>query len=62
MVETEDHLRVVLAQHWVDNSIHSPVRAVRATLDPSLRKWGGNYTLDIRRVALSRKRFSERTA
>jgi hypothetical protein len=48
MVGIQDHLNAVLARHWVDTSTYSPVRAVQATLDPALRKWGGQYIVDIR--------------
>lgn len=44
----EEHLRAVLARHWVDTGINSPVRAVQAILDPALRAWGGQYLVDIR--------------
>ena len=44
----EEHLRAVVARHWVDTGINSPVRAVQATLNPALRKWGGQYLVDIR--------------
>lgn len=48
MVGIDEHLRQVLARHRVDTGVYSPVRGVQATLDPVLRRWGGQYIIDIR--------------
>jgi tRNA nucleotidyltransferase (CCA-adding enzyme) len=44
----EQHLRAVLARYQVDTGLYSPVRAVQAPLDPVIRKWAGQYLVEIR--------------
>lgn len=48
MVSIDQHLRAVLAGHYIDTGIYSPLRTTQAKLDPVLRRWGGQHIIDIR--------------
>ncbi|MCH7499027.1 MAG: nucleotidyltransferase [Nitrospinae bacterium] len=46
MTENE-YLRKILWRESVDTGLFSPVRAVQNHLDPSIKKWAGNYLVSI---------------
>jgi hypothetical protein len=48
MMGIDEHIRMVLARHRMDTGLYSPVRSVQATIDPTLRRWGAQYIVDIR--------------
>lgn len=44
----DQHLRHVLAAHYVNTGIFSPLRGVQNTLEPVLRRWGGQHLIDLK--------------
>lgn len=48
MLGIDEHLRAVLARHRADNGVYSPVRGVQSVLEPVLRRWGGQFLVDVR--------------